>query len=212
MKYGNIRNQVLEAILEAAERGLIRDGSGSIAMKDANDPVVAVTPNQVPFKKLTPDQIAITDMRGNRIDGPFEPSSEVLLHTVVLHARKDVNATVHTHSMFATIAAMSDDLLPTMPSHAGVVPVGKAGFYLPGSQKLAEMVLEALQETGHSVLMENHGMFCCGQDMRQALEMTSYTEEMARIAYYAKLAGIFKPMPEDAVRILKEQMADRLAV
>ncbi len=212
MKYGNIRNQVLEATFEAVESGLIRGTSGNIAMRDANDPVIAITPSSVPYKNMTPEQIAIVDLNGTWIDGPFKPSSEVLMHTAVMRARKDVNATVHTHAMFATIAAMAEELLPTTPPHTDVAPVGKVGFYLPGSQKLADMVVDALGETGHSVLMENHGMFCCGRDMRQAMEMTSYTEEMAKIAYFAKLAGIFKPMPEDAIRMLKEQMRHHGAV
>lgn len=212
MKYGYIREQVLEATFEAVESGLIKGTSGNIAMRDADDPVIAITPSNVPYKNMTADQIAIVDLDGKWIDGPFKPSSEVLMHTAVLRARKDINATVHTHAMFATIAAMCDDLLPTTPPHTDVAPVGKVGFYLPGSRKLAEMVLDALGETGHSVLMENHGMFCCGKDMRQAMEMTSYTEEMAQISYYAKLAGIFKPMPEDAIRMLKEQMKNHGAV
>ena len=41
MKYENIRKQVLEAILDAVDQGLIKGTSGNIALRDDEDDVVA---------------------------------------------------------------------------------------------------------------------------------------------------------------------------
>ena len=106
MKYENIRKQVLEAILEAVEQGLIKGTSGNIALRDDVDDVVAITPSGIPYKGMKPEDIAIVDLDGNWIDGPYKPSSEVPMHTAVLRARPDIKATVHTHAMYATIMAM----------------------------------------------------------------------------------------------------------
>ena len=92
------------------------------------------------------------------------------MHTAVMRARKDVKATVHTHGMFATIAAMYGELLPTTPPQAEFVPVGIVPFTMPGSDEVADRVVEALGETGRAVLIKNHGLFCCGKDMKAALE------------------------------------------
>ena len=74
-----------------------------------------------------------------------------------------IKATVHTHGMFATIAAMSGELLPITPPQAEFVPVGIVPFTMPGSNDVADKVVEALGEEGRAVLIKNHGMFCCGE-------------------------------------------------
>ena len=144
MKYENTRKIVLDAILDAVDMGLIHGTSGNIAMRDDKEDVVAITPSGISYKGMTADQIAIVDMNGKWLDGPFKPSSEVPMHTAVMRARKDVKATVHTHGMFATIAAMSGELLPITPPQAEFVPVGIVPFTMPGSNDVADKVVEAL--------------------------------------------------------------------
>ncbi|MBR2121969.1 MAG: class II aldolase/adducin family protein, partial [Lachnospiraceae bacterium] len=109
MLYEKIRTIVLENIKEAVAEGLVKGTSGNIALRSDEDPnIVAITPSGIPYTHMTPDQISIIDLDGNRIDGPFKPSSEWPMHTEVLKRRPDINATVHTHAMFATILAMGD--------------------------------------------------------------------------------------------------------
>lgn len=54
-------------------------------------------------------------------------------------------------------------------------------------------------EEGRACLIKNHGMFCCGKDMKAAMSATVYTEEMAVTEYYARLLGTYEPMPQEAV-------------
>ena len=210
-KYENIRKQVLDAILEAVEQGLIHGTSGNIAMRDPEDRnVVAITPSGIPYKGMTTADIAICIMKEDGtnewVDGNFKPSSELPMHTAVMRARDDVNATVHTHSMFATIMAMGDspELRPITPPQCEFTPVGIVPFTMPGSNDVADKVVETLGATGRAVLIKNHGMFTCGKDMKGAMHATVYTEEMAQTTYYAKVLGTYVPMPEEAVKKLLE--------
>jgi L-ribulose-5-phosphate 4-epimerase len=215
MKYENIRQQVLEAILEAVDQGLIHGTSGNIAMKDDKDPVVAITPSGVPYTHMTADQIAIVDLKtGEWLDGPFKPSSEVPMHLAVMNARPDVTATVHTHGMFATIAAMEKfgGIQAVTPPQAEFVPVGIVPFTMPGSDEVAEKVVEALGENGKACVIKNHGMMCCGKNMKAAMAATAYVEEMATTNFYAKLLGCFEPMPEEAVAAMQALIAADQAV
>lgn len=141
-------------------------------------------------------------------------SSEVPMHTAVLRARPDVKATVHTHAMNATIMAMGDDaeLKPITPPQCEFVPVGIVPFTMPGSDEVADKVVEALGKDGRSVLIKNHGMFCCGKNMKAAMAATEYTEEMAVTTLYAKLLGTYEPMPEEGVKKMKELIAADQAV
>ena len=157
MKYEKIRKQVLDAILDAVDQGLIHGTSGNIAMRDDEDDVVAITPSGISYTGMTAEDIAIVDLNGKWLDGPYKPSSEVPMHTAVMRARPDVKATVHTHGMFATIMAMGDDaqLVPVTPPQCEFVPVGIVPFTMPGSDEVADKVVEALGSAGRSVLIKN---------------------------------------------------------
>ena len=122
MIYEEIRKTVLNAILEAVEKGLINGTSGNIAMRDAENPnIIAITPSGISYTGMKPEDIAIVEMQDDGtnkwIDGKYKYSSELPMHAAVMRARKDVNATVHTHSMYATICAMGEnpELLPITP-------------------------------------------------------------------------------------------------
>lgn len=214
MKYEKIRKQVLEAILDAVDQGLIHGTSGNIAMRDDEEDVVAITPSGISYKGMTAEDIAIVDMNGKWLDGSYKPSSEVPMHTAVMRARPDVKATVHTHAMYATIMAMGEDvqLKPITPPQCEFVPVGIVPFTMPGSDEVADKVVEALGKDGKAVLIKNHGMFCCGKNMKAAMAATEYTEEMAITTMYAKILGTYEPMPEAGVQKMKELIAADQAV
>lgn len=213
MKYEKIRKQVLDAILEAVELGLIKGTSGNIAVRDEDDKnIVAITPSSIPYKTMKVEDIAIVDLNGKWLDGPYKPSSETFMHTAVMRARKDVNATVHTHGMFATIMAMDDeDLRPITPPQAEFVPIHKVPFIMPGTKELAQKVVEVLGND-RVVLLKNHGMFCCGRNIKAAMAATIYTEEMATTTYYAKLLGKYETMTDEFIQKMKELIARDQAV
>jgi ribulose-5-phosphate 4-epimerase/fuculose-1-phosphate aldolase len=83
---------------------------------------------------------------------------------------------------------------------------------MPGSNDVADKVVETLGENGKAVLIKNHGMFTCGKNMKQAMHATVYTEEMAQTTYYAKVLGNYEPMPEEADKKMKELIAADQAV
>jgi ribulose-5-phosphate 4-epimerase/fuculose-1-phosphate aldolase len=194
--------------------GLIHGTSGNIAMRDPDEDVVAITPSGIPYKGMTADQIAIVDLNGKWLDGPFKPSSEVPMHTAVMRARKDVNATVHTHSMYATICAMGENpqLVPITPPQCEFTPVGIVSFTMPGSNDVADKVRDTLGENGRVCLIKNHGMFSCGKNMKAAMHATVYTEEMAQTTVIAKTLGTYEPMPEEAVKAMQALIAADQAV
>lgn len=214
MKYERIRKIVLDAIQDAVAQGLIHGTSGNIALRDDEDDVVAITPSGIPYAGMTVEDIAIVDLNGKWLDGKYKPSSEVPMHTAVLRARPDIKATVHTHAMFATIMAMGENpvLRPITPPQCEFTPVGIVPFTMPGSNDVADKVVEALGANGRSVLIKNHGMFTCGKDMKAAMSAATYTEEMAVTTFYAKLLGTYEPMPEEAEAAMKALIAADQAV
>ena len=212
MKYENIRKQTLEAILEAVDLGLIKGTSGNIAVQEPDGNMVAITPSGIAYKTMTAEDIAIVTMDGEWVEGPYKPSSETPMHTAILRARKDIGATVHTHGIFATIMAMlNEELQPVTPPQAEFSPIRTVPFIMPGSVDLAKTVVEALGGA-RVVLLRNHGMICCGKTIKHAMAAAIYTEEMAQTAYYAKLLGCFRQLPEENIRQMQALIAADQAV
>ena len=208
--YEAIRKTVLDAIQEAVEKKLINGTSGNIAFRDPEHPnILAITPSGISYTGMKLEDIAIVEMQEDGtnkwIEGNYKPSSEVPMHTAVMRARKDVNATVHTHSMYATICAMGEhpQLLPITPPQCEFTPVSIVGFTMPGSDEVAGKVVTALGEKGKVCLIKNHGMFSCGKNIKSAMHATIYTEEMAETTVIAKTLGIYEPMSEEAVAAMK---------
>ncbi|MFR8547207.1 MAG: class II aldolase/adducin family protein [Lachnospiraceae bacterium] len=210
MKYEKIRTTVLQAIQEAVEKRLINGTSGNIAMRDEEDPrVIAITPSGISYAGMTPEDIAVVKMQEDGtnlwIEGNYKYSSELPMHAAVMRQRTDVNATVHTHSMYATICAMGEtpELLPITPPQCEFTPVGIVDFTMPGSDQVAEKVVKALNKKGRVCLIKNHGMFSCGKNMKAAMHATIYTEEMAQTTVIARMLGTYEPMPEEAIKAMK---------
>lgn len=212
MKYTEIRQQVLNAILEATKLGLIHGTSGNIAVRDFKENVIAITPSGRPYDTMTAEDISIVDLDGKWIDGPYKPSSETPMHTAVFRARPDVGATVHNHAMYCTVMAMSgDELIPTTPPQAEFSPIRVVPFEMPGTQELAEHVVKTLGQ-GRAILLKNHGSFCVGKDIGSAMAAAVYTEEAAQVAYYATLLGKFEPLPAKNIADIQAMIAADKAV
>lgn len=212
MKYETIRRQVLNALHQAVDCGLIHGTSGNIAVRDFETNVIAISPSSRAYDSMEPEDIAIVTLEGEWIDGPYQPSSETPMHTAVYRARPDVGATVHVHGLFSTVMAMEgEELPPSTPPQAEVAPVRIVPFALPGSGELAHYVVERLGQD-RALLLKNHGSFCCGKTIEEAMTAAVYTEEAAQTAYYAMLLGRFHPLNEEQVRAVKDVLASGRAV
>lgn len=212
MQHEVIRRQVLDALHRAVDCGLIHGTSGNIAVRDFEKNVIAISPSGRAYESMAPEDISIVTLAGEWIDGPYKPSSETPMHTAVYRARPDVGATVHVHGLFSTVMAMEGDQLPpSTPPQAEVAPIRIVPFELPGSEELARRVVEKLG-ADRALLLKNHGSFCCGKNMTEALSAAVYTEEAAQTAYYATLLGRFHPLNEEQVQAVKDILASGRAV
>ena len=149
---------------------------------------------------VTPSGMAVEDMSAASMvqmafDGSYEqgklPSSEWRFHRDILQSRADVNAIVHTHSMFATTLACLHKDIP--PFHYMIAVVGGdtircAPYALFGSQALSNNALAALTNR-KACLLANHGMIALGRDLDDALAVTVEVENLCEQYWRALQLG-----------------------
>ena len=129
------------------------------------------------------------------------PSTETLTHVAVYRARRDVGAVAHTHSVYASVLAVSGLDLPPIIDElvvavGGAVRVADYGF--PGSDELAERACIALEDRG-AVMLRNHGLLGVGATADQALGVCELVERAAQIFVWSSMLGRANPLPEDVV-------------
>jgi len=191
------RREVLEACRRMLEEGLVIGSSGNASKRIGDTDTVAITPSNVKYTDMAPEDILIINFDGDVLEGERNPSIEHRMHIAVYQARSDVGAMIHTHSIHASALAVLGIPLPPIIDEfvvylGGQVEVAKYG--LPGSDELARNAVEALGSR-NAVLLANHGALCCGPTMDAALHNALLLERAARIYLLAAGAGRGEPKP-----------------
>ena len=178
----NQREKLLSTCQKLADLGLNKGTSGNVSLR--REAGFLVTPSGLGIEDMTPES-----MVNMQFDGNFElqatskatkPSSEWRFHRDILANRRDINAVIHTHSMFATtLACLHKDIPPFhyMIAVTGGNTIRCAPYALFGSQQLSDNALIALTNR-KACLLANHGMICLGNDLDDALAVTVEVENL----------------------------------
>lgn len=178
----SLRQQLLNSSQQLASLGLNRGTSGNASIRAANErgqPGFLITPSGMAVEKMTLADLVWMDFAGNA-SGSQPPSSEWRFHLDILRHKPEVNAVVHTHSMFATTLSTLRRDMPAfhyMIALVGGDSVRCAPYALFGSQALSDFALIALQQR-KACLLANHGMIAVGASMALALNMTQEVETL----------------------------------
>jgi L-fuculose-phosphate aldolase len=172
------------------QKGWVAANDGNISIKLASDRILC-TPTGVSKGMMHSDDLIICDMKGNKIEGRRERTSEIAMHTTVYELRPDVNAVVHAHPPVSTGFASAGRslnlaLLPEVIITLGCVPLAEYG--LPGTPALTEPMLPYIPKYD-AILMANHGAVCYGEDVYKAFFRMETMEHFARITLVAELLG-----------------------
>jgi L-fuculose-phosphate aldolase len=177
----DLSEQLLKISQQLVALGLNKGTSGnaSVRCQDNGQTGFLVTPSGVPVEEMTAASMVNMQFDGSFAEGK-KPSSEWCFHRDILQSRTDVNAIVHTHSMFATtMACLHKDIPPFhyMIAVAGGDNIRCAPYALFGSQALSDHALAALIDR-KACLLANHGMIALGKDLDDALAVTVEVENL----------------------------------
>jgi len=176
-------------------------GNVSVRIRDGDKEFVLITPSNVRYDEMAPEDILIIDREGKVIEGKRNPSVEKKMHLSIYKERDDVNAIIHAHSIYSTVLSALRLTIP--PIFEEFVPyiggeVLCADYGEAGTKELADGVLAVLEER-NAVLLANHGNLCCGSHLDGAYTVLQYLERGAKIYYLTRLVGDPNLLPEDTI-------------
>ena len=192
-----LKEQVLQANLDLVRQGLVLFTFGNASGIDRDQNLVAIKPSGVPYEKLRPEDMVVTDLTGKIIEGSLKPSSDLATHLLLYREFPSIGGVAHTHSDFAT--AWSQARMPIPPlgtTHAdyfyGEIPVTtdltdeeiNGGYVLNTGLAIARRFknLDPLAVPG--VLVAGHAPFAWGKDVLLAAHHAALLETVARMAYH----------------------------
>lgn len=188
----NLRASLVSISQQLVTKGLNKGTAGNVSVRCEGG--FLVTPSGV-----SPDDLTAQSIVKMQFDGSHEPdekpSSEWHFHCDILQSRPEINAIIHTHSMFATTVACLHKDIP--PFHYMIAMVGGdtircAPYALFGTQVLSDHALEALKER-KACLLANHGMIAMGEDLDEALAVTEEVENLCE--HYWRLLQVTPEPP-----------------
>jgi len=200
-----IRREIVRIGRVLHEKGFIAATDGNISVR-LNDFTVLATPTCMSKGLLTEEDLVTVDLRGKKTSGFREVSSEVAMHLMIYRVRPDIGAVVHAHPPTATGfaaagMALDEALVSEIVISLGSVPL--ADYGTPGSNELCDNI-EPFIEEHDAVLMANHGVVTCGDDLLTAYMNMETVEHFAKISLVAHQLGAKRELPEERVRELLE--------
>jgi len=192
----SLREEVLQANLELVRQGLVLYTFGNASAISREDGLVVIKPSGVPYDRIKPGDLVVTDLSGKIVEGILRPSSDLPTHLVLYKAFSQIGGVAHTHSEYATAWAQARRPIPCLgTTHAdyfrGPVPV-------TDSMTDKEIELGYEENTGHviarafrnidpievpAVLVANHAPFTWGLTVGEAAQNAVILEAVAKLAH-----------------------------
>lgn len=208
-----LKKEVYEANMDLPKYGLVTFTWGNVSGIDRETGYFVIKPSGVDYDKLTPDDMVVMDLEGNKIEGKYKPSSDTATHLELYKACPDIGGVVHTHSSYATSWAQAGRSIPCYgTTHAdymyGEIPCVRCltkeeidGAY---EENTGHLIVNEFNRMGKdfmavpTVLCKNHGPFAWGKDAHEAVHNAVVLEEVAKMAYRAETINArIQPAPQE---------------
>ncbi|WP_028709308.1 class II aldolase/adducin family protein [Propionicicella superfundia] len=191
------RQQIVETCLTMQRLNLVVGTAGNVSVRVGDH--VAISPSGVEYDVMRAEDVVVTDLSGNLVEGALKPSSELPLHLSV-YAATDAGAITHNHAPASTALGLIVDEIPTSHYYSSMFggAIRVAPYATFGTDQLAINVSEALKDR-QGALMSNHGAITIGPNLPKALSLLPYLEYICEIQLRVMATGL-------PVKILSDEL------
>ncbi len=210
-----LKIKVFEANMELPKRNLVTYTWGNVSGIDRESGLFVIKPSGVDYDIMTPDDMVVMDLEGNRVEGKYKPSSDTPTHLELYKRYEEIGGIVHTHSPEATSWAQAGRSIPLYgTTHAdyfyGEIPCARSltpeEIDEAYEKNTGLVIIETFEERGLNpmytpgVLCTNHGPFTWGKDAAEAVHNAVVLEEVAKMALKTELINPSVKTAPDCIR------------
>ena len=208
-----LKQEVYEANMMLPKHGLVTFTWGNVSGIDREKGLFVIKPSGVDYDKLSPEDMVVMDLDGNKVEGRYKPSSDTPTHVEIYRGFPEVGGVVHTHSSWATSWAQAGRGIPCYGTTHADYMYGE----IPCVRTLTQEEIDAGYEKNTGVLIvdyfkannidvvampavlcKNHGPFAWGKDAHEAVHNAVVLDEVAKMAARCELINPKnKPAPQE---------------
>lgn len=208
-----LKKKVYEANMLLPKYGLVTFTWGNVSEIDREAGLFVIKPSGVDYDKMSPEDMVVMDLSGNKVEGRYNPSTDTATHLELYKAFTDIGGVVHTHSSYATSWAQAGREIPCYgTTHAdyfyGAIPcvrcLTKDEIDENYEANTGLLIVDEFKKSNRkplevpAVLCKNHGPFTWGKDAYAAVHNAVVLEEVAKMAYRCEtIYKDVKPAPEE---------------
>ena len=193
----DLKQKVLEANLLLPKYGLVVFTWGNVSGIDRENGLVVIKPSGVDYDIMKADDMVVTDLDGNVVEGKLKPSSDLATHLEFYKHFKDIGGVVHTHSVNAVAWAQAGKDIPALGTTHGDYFYGQ----IPCTRLMTDdeiknnyelntgkVVVEEFEKRHINpnqmpgVLVHSHGPFTWGKDPFDAVHNSVVLDTLAKMA------------------------------
>lgn len=201
-----LRTDLVRAHLDLVRNGLVVWTGGNVSARVPGADLLLIKPSGIDYDDLTAESMVLCDLHGNVVEGTLSPSSDTASHAYIYRHLPHVGAVTHTHSTYACAWAARGEAVPCVltamaDEFGGEIPC--TPFALIGTDAIGELVVVALRDsTSPAALVQNHGPFTIGTNVRNAVKAAVMCEDVCRTVHIARQLGEPLPIAPSDVRSL----------
>lgn len=206
-----LKKIVYDANMELPKHGLVTFTWGNVSAIDRESGMFVIKPSGVDYEILSPEDMVVVDLDGNRVEGKYNPSSDTDTHLELYKAFPKMGGIVHTHSPWATSWAQAGRGIPCYGTTHADYMYGE----IPCLRCLTKEEIEDKYETNTGLLIvdyfkdkeymavpaclcKNHGPFSWGKDAMDAVHNAVVLEEVAKMAAWSEMIQPkIQPAPQE---------------
>ena len=195
-----LKEEVLKANLLLPQFGLVTFTWGNVSGIDREKGLVVIKPSGIEYDTMTADDMVVTDLDGNVVEGKYKPSSDTPTHVELYKAFPNIGGIVHTHSRWATSFAQAHRDIPALGTTHGdyfygdipctrlMTPQEIGGEY---EKETGKVIIETFKDKDPdaipAVLVASHGPFSWGKTPYEAVHNAVVLEEVSFMALQAMM-------------------------
>ena len=177
-----LKKEVYEANMLLPKYDLVTFTWGNVSGIDREKGLFVIKPSGVEYDKLTPEDMVVVDLDGNKVEGKYNPSSDTATHVELYNRFPQIGGVVHTHSPWATSWAQAGRGIPCYGTTHADYLYGE----VPCVRNLTKEEIDEAYEKNTGVLIVDH----FEAQMHEALRATGrFPEYMVHMIELGEATG-----------------------
>ena len=105
-----LKKRVYEANILLPKYGLVTFTWGNVSEIDRQSGLFVIKPSGVDYETMTPDDMVVMDLEGNKVEGKLNPSSDTPTHVEIYKAFKE-DPNIHSRLSSKQIKELVDQMI-----------------------------------------------------------------------------------------------------